>query len=587
LSDRLSKYVDRSIKEYGDTPRTQNQIKYADEFIAIDSNVLVTKGSAGVGKTQAALLALTKANVNSVIWVAPRQTVCQGVYNELCSYGLDASIEIKTSDLTFTYKDGQESLTPRSFSADIIITTIDQLHSWTSNASRYHNLPKYLDSFVVFDEFHEIIDIKGMNLTLIELIKMKEMIEVLSSYKATLMSATINPYFIYNVLDVYRDHLLDLGIYNENKYKLNILNYDDRGKDYYTRSPMYGASNRDNHLFIYNTAIDAQKSYIINSNENESTVLYHSKYTKNDKLELSKRIFDNFGKKPIESNYNIIRSGPILKASLNISGDEMSSDLSSPESMLQSIGRLGRFGSKERVYNFNVVVSNSVIQKKKHSNSRAYQLCKSNPWMYDVMCAFYDSLKDIREFTLYDIYKCYDEFYSKNELVIQEHMIEVLKESVDKCNDPRNESFYIEHKNSSGSEDNENDVDRIKHSLRSDSVFVKLATLHLGDGVKCLNTYTDDITEDVNMLTDDKGDNTNLIDLMHRKHHNIEDDYSKRYSQNIIINEARSSNLPIYLSYTENDISKVGTDNDRNAIYYVESDHQPIGMINLSKVTDL
>ena len=54
-------------------------------------------------------------------------------------------------------------------------------------------------------------------------------------------------------------------------------------------------------------------------------------------------------------------------------------------------------------------------------------------------------------------------------------------------------------------------------------------------------------------------------------------------------NYARDADFPLYLSYIEDDLNKVGGTGVRHpeAIYYATSDKQPIGSISLDKLNFL
>jgi CRISPR-associated endonuclease/helicase Cas3 len=75
---------------------------------------------------------------------------------------------------------------------------------------------------------------------------------------------------------------------------------------------------------------------------------------------------------------------------------------------------------------------------------------------------------------------------------------------------------------------------------------------------------------------------------MHQKHHKIQkakgEKYSRRYKSYLLKNEATDPSLPIYLSYTEDDLALCHDTAHEAAIYYAIGTKQPIGAIAIQKL---
>lgn len=142
----------------------------------------------------------------------------------------------------------------------------------------------------------------------------------------------------------------------------------------------------------------------------------------------------------------------------------------------------------------------------------------------------------------------------------------------------------------------------IKNSLRSDSRFIQLAVLDISNyqQPKFKNFYAyqpplngitafDDLTESLTSIKD-----SDLPDFIAQKHGNIDGTYpvkcipTKKHQARckVLENYSRDAEYPLYLSYIEDNLNKVGGTDVRHqeAIYYATSDKQPIGMISLQKL---
>ena len=141
-----------------------------------------------------------------------------------------------------------------------------------------------------------------------------------------------------------------------------------------------------------------------------------------------------------------------------------------------------------------------------------------------------------------------------------------------------------------------------KNSLRGDNRFIQLAKIDLNDPKQpvFLNEYTyqpplddrgefDNLTESTTLIRD-----LGLMQFIAQKHGNIDPTHpvkgipEKKMTtrQKVLESFAREAEYPLYLSYIEDDLNKVGGTSIRHnaAIYYAVCDQQAIGSISIEDI---
>ena len=582
----LSKQIQcclRGFREhYPEGDRNQKQSKAAEQLIDSES-VGVLNGSAGCGKTKIALEWATRTQAKQIIWVCPRVQICQGLVSDLISsdYLPHSKIEILTGEFKMIYQDGDVLDTPKgeAFSGDIVITTIDQV----TNAIRTHNqvtsLVTYMNAHIVFDEYHEYINMPAFNLLFAELVECKKLQE--EKANTLLVSATPNYYFVEEFLGIHSDDIVGIENFNKSQYKIEFINFDESKED--DTNPLYHQQPVKTFV-ISNTAITAQKSFIDNQST-EDALLFHSKYKKSDKDQLFQKVFDTF-KRDGSQEHDILRSGPVVQASLNISCDRMVTEFTHAENWLQRLGRLDRFG-KNTNDNLYITATPETLAKGKQSGACARFLNSLNT--LQSAKAWYEFLQDKltdEAVTLAEIYQLYKEFYENqtHRNAVEDDLKQALKKStqvialklIDPVSFPRKKLA-------------KNKGNIAKHSLRGDNRFVQMATCNIvdRDNIEQTNQYaypeTDleaNLTISIELICGYGNSNQDLLAFMVKKHHNIKD-VKKAYKNVVLLNEARNPETPIYLSYTPNDLKKVNSKAHEYAIYYAIGKKQAIGSISL------
>ncbi|RZG83091.1 CRISPR-associated endonuclease Cas3'' [Acinetobacter sp. WCHAc060033] len=294
--------------------------------------------------------------------------------------------------------------------------------------------------------------------------------------------------------------------------------------------------------------------------------------------------------------------GPIVQASLNITSQHMLSEMTSPENMLQRMGRLDRFGENDAVNILQVAITENV-KNGSCKGSLAYFLNQLNS--LQTTKAWYDFLQDRlngKVFKIAELYTLYREFYAhqvqlNDKSAVIQDMDKALKKSIDLLNKKVTEPTKVMKPKTA-----EKKSKISKNSLRGDSRFVQLAVLNLNDFRQPIfeNEYAytpplddkteyDNLAESLNIIRD-----LGLITFIAQKHGNVDSTHpvkgipeKKQQARCAVLeNYARDADYPLYLSYIEDDLNKVGGTGVRHpeAIYYAVTDQQPIGSISLDKL---
>ncbi|WP_434353403.1 CRISPR-associated helicase Cas3' [Psychrobacter sp. HD31] len=600
---------------YPNSERNTSQTNASHELVELievaefeDShNIGVLQGPAGCGKTKIAIEWASKTDAKKIIWVCPRVQVCLGLLNDLtqAEYLPNSKVEIFTGEFKKILSNGQTldeaSDTDESdyFSGDIVITTIDQVINNIISHSKVTAMVTFMQAHVVFDEFHELIPMPAFNLLFAELIEAKK----LRKHQANtlLVSATPHNFFVENVLTIDKNSIIRIESFNQADYKIEFISYNDSDKNNPEPNPLIENTITDNKttFVITNTAQDAQLGFLKHQNT-ENNILLHSKYTKEDKSKWFNRVFESF-KRDGNKNYQVLRSGPIVQASLNISCECMFTDMTSPENWLQRLGRLDRFDDNNHVNTYTTIFPES-SENGKQTCSQAKFLASMSVWQSTHAWLNYlkNEIEDNNVLKINDLYQLYQNFYDDPQCneSIQQDMEKALKESLrlilDKIIDPISIPPKSKRKTDS--------VAKIsKNSLRGNNRYVQMAVCNVDSQLNptFIDEYAYDedtdhtqvsigLTESVNKITGYDDSSKNLLAFMHAKHHNIKKDQGvkKAHKDFMLLAESRSPEYPIYVSYTQKDLEPIGGERERHkhAIYYIQTEKQPVGSMQINNL---
>jgi CRISPR-associated endonuclease/helicase Cas3 len=366
------------------------------------------KGPAGFGKTLIGVMNGFKDN-KKIIWVTPRNSIAESLYDSIlkefnnlyvdCSIQLILSGEIK--------KTNTEEL--KEYESKVIVTNIDNFLAPSFKNNIMDSSALLYGANVIFDEYHELVSDAPLMSLFINIMKARHQ---LTDATTLLLSATpIDCFQLWeslsnktNILPNKEEHY---PASHQKKYKIKIHN-----------KKIVIPPNTSS-LCIKNTVKIAQKE----KREGDYALLMHSQFT-DDKIKSNfEHLMRDYGK-----NSDISYTKPnvvgthILQASFDISFSTLYENILSPESTLQRIGRINRWGELSDGCVINIIKeeqnenNEDVIKSETTIKNTLYSYNLSELW-YNFICKY-----DNKELNLNEIYMIYNSFNNENSKLIKEYI---------------------------------------------------------------------------------------------------------------------------------------------------------------------
>lgn len=376
------------------TDRFNKQVDIVEK--SFKENTTLIKAPAGFGKTILGLMWGFKNN-KKTIWVAPTNSISTSLYYSICedlsNLGINASVQLILSGEV--RKENSEAVI---YNSDIIITNIDNFLAPNFKNSIMESSGLLFGANVVFDEFHELICDAPLMSLFVNIMRVRHR---LTNSKTLLLSATpMDCLFLWdtislktNVLPNKEEHYTSV---HKIKYKLRTFNEIPKIEE------------NTNSLVIRNTIKTAQKTKL----NGEYDMLIHGEFTNKDKSNLLDKLLTKWGKKSgFDLNKPNVVGTHILQASLDVSFHNLYDWALSPESTIQRIGRVKRWGESEITSNINIIKEDS-----NHIKKILYDWNLSDNWFKEI--SNYNS----KLITLDELYIIYNKFIKDYKKQIQSYI---------------------------------------------------------------------------------------------------------------------------------------------------------------------
>jgi CRISPR-associated endonuclease/helicase Cas3 len=328
----------------------------------INKKNIILQAPTGAGKTWAALFPFLWAKKNNIkfvdriIYVLPLRTLATSLFEDTV-FACSTIFKVKTSaedcireenELVITIQTGEQKKDP-FFEGDIIFTTVDQCLSAYLNMPV--SLPKRLGninagaligSLIVFDEFHLLEPDKSMG-TAIEMLQRLKKLSQFIIMTATLSSSStelLKEILGCEIIRLSSDDVIKLPSHKDKKRRYRWI------PRHMSIDDILLHHNDQRTIVIVNTVIRAQDIFSKLKNKTSETaitvLLLHGRFYPEHRKNTENKLKDYFGKNATKTNVILVTT-QVVEAGIDISADNLHTELAPLNSLVQRGGRCARY----------------------------------------------------------------------------------------------------------------------------------------------------------------------------------------------------------------------------------------------------
>lgn len=392
--------------------RLDNQLKCVDLINNAHSTSIVN-GPAGVGKTLIGLMKVIK-NGKRHIFAAPTNAIAESLYHNLLedidAIGSELRVELYY-DGTRQQSNGDEP----EFESDIVVTNIDSfMLPLRKNAMAHRMCDVFLGEFV-FDEWHMAPNISGSVFALfINIMKCRH---IYGTANTALLSATP-----WEGAD---------SLWEGNGKKTQHLPEKHQHYNAHHTKPytITRVESEPQHLPGTMTTSSSIKNAQLRVIDGKADVSYTSGLLSQHRNEVMEYLRKHFSKDPCESELPIVSGSPIIRESHNLSFSALHDSLVSMMDLVQTIGRVNRFGNEPSAEITYMICDTDSSEHK--SNDLRWGNGKGVHIMRNLMKKSDILLSSITQsVTLDEIYAMFNSFNQNNEESFRKYLLSRYEESM-------------------------------------------------------------------------------------------------------------------------------------------------------------